>query len=246
MFEFRNIILIAKRELTSYVSTPLGYIFASIFLAMAASLNFYFGKFFDRGIADLEPFFQYHPWLYLLLMPAIAMRLWAEERKIGTLELLMTLPITVGEAVVGKFVAAWIFSGGVLALSFPLWISVNYLGNPDNGIIICNYFASWLMAGGFLTLSSCASALTNNLVISFIIAVTICFLFMMTGVEIIQAGFKDWAPIWATKTLANLSIMTNFNAISQGVIDARNIFYFLSLIVIGLAINSKIIDIKKV
>ena len=118
MFDFRNIILIAKRELTSYVSTPLGYIFASIFLAMAASLNFYFGKFFDRGIADLEPFFQYHPWLYLLLMPAIAMRLWAEERKIGTLELLMTLPITVGEAVVGKFVAAWIFSGGVLALSF--------------------------------------------------------------------------------------------------------------------------------
>ena len=179
MFSIRNIKIITHRELKSYLSTPIGYIFASIFLALSTGLSFHFGKFFDRGIADLQSFFQYHPWLYLLLMPAIAMRLWAEEKKTGTLELLVTLPIYIGEAVVGKFLAAWIFSGGVLALSFPLWITVNYLGNPDNGIIISSYFASWMMAGCFLSLSSCASALTNNQVIAFITGVTICFFFMI-------------------------------------------------------------------
>jgi ABC-2 type transport system permease protein len=230
----------------SYLGTPLGYIFASIFLSMSASLTFYFGRFFDRGIADLQSFFEYHPWLYLLLMPAIAMRLWAEERKTGTFELLITLPITVAEAVVGKFLAAWIFSGGVLALSFPLWFTVNYLGNPDNGVILCTYLSSWLMAGGFLALSSCASAVTNNQVIAFVIAVTICFLFMMTGVEIIQVSLKGWAPVWVMETIADLSMMTNFTAVSQGIIDIRNIFYFVSLISLSLAVNTKIIELKKV
>ena len=245
MFSIRNIKIITHRELKSYLSTPIGYIFASIFLAISTGLSFHFGKFFDRGIADLQSFFQYHPWLYLLLMPAIAMRLWAEEKKTGTLELLVTLPIYIGEAVVGKFLAAWIFSGGVLALSFPLWITVNYLGNPDNGIIISSYFASWMMAGCFLSLSSCASALTNNQVIAFITGVTICFLFMMTGVDIIQSAFDGWAPFWIINTLGNLSIMKNFNSIPLGVIDFRSLTYFFLLITLGLLVNMKIIELKK-
>ena len=245
MFGIRNIKIIAQRELKSYISTPIGYIFASIFLAISTGLSFHLGNFFDRGIADLESFFQYHPWLYLLLMPAIAMRLWAEEQKTGTLELLVTLPIFLGEAVIGKFVAAWVFSGGVLALSFPLWLTVNYLGNPDNGIILSSYFASWMMAGSFLSLSSCASALTNNQVIAFIIGVTICFFFMMTGVDIIQSGFDGWAPSWVINTIGNLSIMKNFNSISSGVIDIRSVTYFFFLISTGLLVNIKIIELKK-
>ena len=245
MFGIRNIKIIAQRELKSYISTPIGYIFASIFLAISTGLSFHLGNFFDRGIADLESFFQYHPWLYLLLMPAIAMRLWAEEQKTGTLELLVTLPISLGEAVIGKFVAAWVFSGGVLALSFPLWLTVNYLGNPDNGIILSSYFASWMMAGSFLSLSSCASALTDNQVIAFIIGVTICFFFMMTGVDIIQSGFDGWAPSWVINTIGNLSIMKNFNSISSGVIDIRSVTYFFFLISTGLLVNIKIIELKK-
>ena len=245
MFGIRNIKIIAQRELKSYISTPIGYIFASIFLAISTGLSFHFGRFFDRGIADLESFFQYHPWLYLLLMPAIAMRLWAEEQKTGTLELLVTLPIYLGEAVIGKFVAAWVFSGGVLALSFPLWLTVNYLGNPDNGVILSSYFASWMMAGSFLSLCSCASALTNNQVIAFITGVTICFFFMMTGVDIIQSGFNGWAPSWVINTIGNLSIMKNFNSISSGVIDIRSVTYFFFLISTGLLVNIKIIELKK-
>ena len=245
MFSIRNINIIIQRELKSYLSTPIGYIFASIFLAISNGLSFHFGNFFDRGIADLESFFQYHPWLYLLLMPAIAMRLWAEEQKTGTLELLVTLPISIGEAVIGKFLAAWVFSGGVLALSFPLWMTVNYLGNPDNGIIISSYFASWMMAGSFLSLSSCASALTNNQVIAFITGVTICFFFMMTGVDIIQSAFNGWAPFWVINTIGNLSIMKNFNSISSGVIDIRSLTYFFLLITAGVLVNIKIIELKK-
>ena len=245
MFGIRNIKIIAQRELKSYICAPIGYIFASIFLAISTGLSFHLGNFFDRGIADLESFFQYHPWLYLLLMPAIAMRLWAEEQKTGTLELLVTLPIYLGEAVIGKFVAAWVFSGGVLALSFPLWLTVNYLGNPDNGIILSSYFASWMMAGSFLSLSSCASALTDNQVIAFIIGVTICFFFMMTGVDIIQSGFNRWAPSWVINTIGNLSIMKNFNSISSGVIDIRSVTYFFFLISTGLLVNIKIIELKK-
>ena len=174
------------------------------------------------------------------------MWLCAEEKKTGTLELLVTLPISIGEVVVGKFLAAWIFSGGVLALSFPLWITVNYLGNPDNGIIISSYFGSWMMAGSFLSLSSCASALTNNQVVAFIIGVTICFLFMMTGVDIIQSAFDGWAPFWIINTIGNLSIMKNFNSISSGVIDFRSLTYFFLLITLGLLVNMKIIELKKV
>ena len=182
----RNILIIAKRELGAYFGTPLAYVFAVIFVALTGAFAFYFGNFFDRGQADLQAFFLYHPWLYLILVPAVAMRLWAEERKSGTIELLMTLPVAPWEAIVGKFLAAWAFVGCCLVLTFPMWITVNMLGNPDNGVIFTSYLGSFLMAGAFLAIGSCISALTKNQVIAFIVAAVICFLFVMSGVEMVQ------------------------------------------------------------
>ena len=181
----RNVWIIAKRELGAYFGTPLAYVFVVIFVALTGAFAFYIGNFFERGQADLVPFFSYHPWLYLLLVPAVAMRLWAEERKTGTIELLMTLPITTWEAILGKFLAAWAFIGVALLLTFPMWITVNYLGRPDNGVILASYIGSFLMAGAFLAIGSCISALTKNQVIAFIVAATLCFLFVMSGAELV-------------------------------------------------------------
>ncbi|MBU2089874.1 MAG: ABC transporter permease, partial [Alphaproteobacteria bacterium] len=160
---------IFKRELASYFATPLAYIFIVIFLVLSATFTFFMGGFFDRGQADLQAFFSFHPWLYLFLTPAVAMRLWAEERKSGTLELLLTLPVSVTATVLGKFLAAWVFTGIALALTFPIWITVNYLGNPDNGVILASYIGSFLMAGAYLALGSALAATTQNQVIAFVL-----------------------------------------------------------------------------
>lgn len=241
----RNISLIARRELAGYFTTPVAYVFIVIFLAVSGAFTFYIGGFFDRGQADLQPFFSFHAWLYLLLIPAISMRLWAEERKSGTIELLMTLPVTALEAVIGKFVAAWLFSGVALALTFPLWITVNYLGNPDNGVIVASYLGSFVMAGAFLAIGASISALTKNQVIAFIIGATVCFLFTMSGVELVLDYFRGWAPDLLVETIASMSFLTNFQAISKGVIDVRQIVYFGSLIFVWLWINLLILDLKK-
>ena len=237
--------VICRRELAAYFSSPLAYIFVVIFLAVSGALTFFVGGFLERGQADLYPFFQFHPWLYLLLMPAVGMRLWAEERKTGTLELLMTLPVHTGQAVVGKFLAAWLFTGVALALTFPFWITVNYLGTPDNGVIAAAYVGSWLMAGGFLAISACASALTANQVIAFVLAAVIGFVFMTSGVDLVQSFFRGWMPQAMLEAIAGVSILTNFNAIAQGLLDARNVVFFVSLIVVGLFINTAIIELKK-
>ncbi len=241
----RNLFLICRRELVAYFSSPLAYIFIVVFLAMSGGFTFFLGAFLDRGQANLSPFFQFHPWLYLVLVPALGMRLWAEERKTGTIEFLMTLPVSTGQAVVGKFLAAWIFAGIALALTFPLWITVNYLGEPDNGVILTAYLGSWLMAGGFLAISACMSALTSNQVIAFVLAVTVCFLFLMSGLDLVQALFRGWAPDSLIDAVARLSFLSNFMAISQGVIDLRNLVFFLSLIGVGLFINTALVEIKK-
>ena len=241
----RNIAVIAWRELVAYFTSPLAYVFIIVFLMLLGGLTFYFGNFVDRGQADLLVFFQFHPWLYLLLMPAIGMRLWAEERKTGTLELLLTLPITTGEAVVGKFLAAWIFAGIALDLTVPIWITVNYLGNPDNGVIMVSYLASWMVAGCFLALSACASALTSNQVIAFVLAAATCFLFLVSGLEIVQAFFKGWAPPLVTQTIANMSVLTNFHTVAEGLVDVRQAIFFVSLIVVALFVNTAIVEIKK-
>ena len=241
----RNISLIARRELAGYFTTPVAYVFIVIFLAVSGAFTFYIGGFLDRGQADLQPFFSFHAWLYLLLIPAISMRLWAEERKSGTIELLMTLPVTALDAVIGKFVAAWLFAGVALALTFPLWITVNYLGDPDNGVIVASYLGSFVMAGAFLAIGASISALTKNQVIAFIIGATVCFLFTMSGVELVLDYFRSWAPDLLVETIASMSFLTNFQAISKGVIDVRQIVYFGSLIFVWLWINLLILDLKK-
>lgn len=241
----KNVITIIKRELNSYFATPVAYVFIVIFLVMSGALTFYLGNFYERGQADLIPFFQFHPWLYLFLVPAIAMRLWAEERKTGSIELLMTLPISIGQSVIGKYLAAWMFIGIALMLTFPIWITVNYLGNPDNGVILAAYLGSFLMAGGFLAIGSCISATTKNQVIAFIITVVICFLFLLAGSSLVLNFFKVWIPQSIVDAISSLSFLTHYVSISKGVIDLRDIIYFFSLIGFWLYANTLIVDLKK-
>ena len=240
-----HIAVIIRRELASYFATPLAYVFIVIFLAMAGSLAFFVGNFFDRGQADLQPFFTFHPWLYLVLIPALAMRLWADERKSGTIELLLTLPISMTEAVAGKFLASWAFAGIALALTAPFWITVNYLGHPDNGVILASYIASFLMAGAFLAIGACLSALTKNQVIAFVVTAAVCFVFTVSGSPIVLGFVKPWAPAGVISTVAGFSFLTHFNAIVRGVIDLRDAVFFVSVIAFFLYANTIIVDFKK-
>src|SRR5919106_5448387 len=236
---------IFRRELAAYFSSPLAYVFIVIFLVLAGSLTFYVGSWLERGQADLRVFFQWHPWLYLFLVPAVGMRLWAEERKSGTIEFLMTQPISTAQAVIGKFLAAWLFVGIALVLTFPLWLTVNYLGPPDNGVILAGYVGSWLMAGSMLAISAAVSALTKNQVIAFVAAAATCFLFLMSGLEMVQAFFQTWAPDFLVEAVARLSLLTSFDAIAQGVLDVRDLILFASLIAISLLINTTLVELNK-
>lgn len=239
-----NIKTIFRREFGSYFATPLALVFIVFFLALAAAFAFQFGNFYERGQADLAPFFSYHPWLYLFLIPAISMRLWAEERKSGSIELLMTLPITTWQAVIGKFLATWAFAGVALALTFPMWITVNYLGAPDNGAIFAGYIGSFLMAGGFLAIGACLSAATRNQVIAFIFTVVLCFAFLLSGFPIVLGLFDGW-PQPIVDGVASLSFLTHFQSISKGVIDLRDLLYFATVIGVWLAATSIVLDMKK-
>jgi len=240
-----NVLVVMRRELASYFATPVAYVFIVIFLIMSAAFTFHLGGFYEREIADLEPFFRFHPWLYLFLVPAVGMRLWAEERKYGTIELLLTLPITATEAVIGKFLAAWLFVGLALALTFPIWITVNVLGDPDNGVIVAGYIGSWLMAGGFLAISACLSATTRNQVVAFILSVVVCFGFLLSGLPIILDLFRGWLPQALVDGIANLSFLMHFDSISRGVIDLRNIIYFVLVIGFWLLANRIVLEIRK-
>jgi ABC-2 type transport system permease protein len=241
----RNVAVIFRREFASYFATPLAFVFIVIFLVLAGAFAFYLGGFYERGQADLTPFFNYHPWLYLFLIPALSMRLWAEERKSGSIELLMTLPVTTLQAVIGKYLAAWAFAGLALALTFPIWITVNYLGDPDNGAILAAYVGSFLMAGGFLAIGACLSAATRNQVIAFIFTVVICFGFLLSGFALVLGLFEGWAPQAVIDAIASLSFLTHFSSISKGVIDIRDLIYFAVLITAWLAANAIVLDMKK-
>ena len=236
---------ILRRELAGYFTSPLAYVFITIFLMLSGALTFYLGGFFQRGQADLQAFFLFHPWLYLFLIPAVAMRLWAEERKTGTIEFLMTLPISTGQAVAGKFLAAWVFAGIALLLTFPIWVTVNVLGTPDNGVILATYLASWLMAGGFLAIGACLSAVTRNQVIAFVLAAAVCFVFNLAGIELVQNFLRAWTPSFFADAVGSFSFLSNYQAISQGVIDLRHLLFFGSLIGIALLINTLIVDLRK-
>jgi len=236
---------ISRRELAAYFSTPLAYVFIVIFLALAGSVTFYFGSFFDRNQADLQPFFAFHPWLYLFLIPAVGMRLWAEERKSGTLELLLTLPLTTVDSVLGKFLAAWIFTGIALILTFPIWITVNWLGNPDNGVIVASYIGSWLMAGAFLAIGGFVSALTRNQVIAFVIGAAVCFLFLMSGLDVVQGAVRGWAPPYVTEMVGSMSFLVHFERVLKGVLDIRDLIFFFSVMGVFLFANVITVELKK-
>ncbi len=237
--------IIFKREFSSYFATPIAYVFILIFLMLSGVFTFYLGNFYEREQADLTPFFSFHPWLYLFLVPAVSMRLWSEERKSGTIELLMTLPLASYAAIVGKFLAAWCFTGIALTLTFPLWLTVNYLGDPDNGVIVASYLGSWLMAGGFLAIGSCASALCKSQVIAFIISGVVCLLFILAGFPLVLDAFNDWLPTVLVDTIASLSFLTHFTSVSKGVLSLRDIFYFFSMIAFWLAVTAIVIELKQ-
>jgi ABC-2 type transport system permease protein len=237
--------IIFKREFASYFATPIAYVFILIFLILSGVFTFYLGNFYERQQADLTPFFSFHPWLYLFLVPAVSMRLWSEERKSGTIELLMTLPLAKHDAIVGKFLAAWVFTGIALLLTFPLWITVNYLGDPDNGVVLASYLGSWLMAGGFLAIGSCASALSKSQVIAFIISGVVCLLFILAGFPLVLNVFKDWLPVVLIDTIASLSFLTHFASVSKGVLSLRDVLYFISMIVFWLTATAVVVELKQ-
>lgn len=236
---------ILKRELRAYFATPVAYVFIVIFLVLAGVATFYMGGFYERGQADLEPFFEFHPWLYMFLIPAISMRLWSEERKAGTLELLLTLPVSLTATVVGKFLAAWAFTAVALLGTLPLWITVNYLGDPDNTVILAGYVGSLLMAGGFLAIGACISALTKNQVIAFVVSFVICFAFNLSGFPMVIDMFSAWAPQAIVDVVSSFSFLTHFNSIVKGVIDLRDIVFFATLICFWLYANVLAIEINK-
>ena len=245
MFDKTLIHIIIKREFASYFATPIAYVFILIFLMLSGVFTFYIGNFYERGQADLTAFFSFHPWLYLFLVPAVSMRLWSEERKSGSVELLMTLPIRRLDVVAGKFLAAWFFTGIALVLTFPMWITVNYLGEPDNGVILASYIGSWLMAGGFLAIGSCTSAISKSQVIAFILCGVLCLMFVLAGFPMVLSVFKGWAPAMLVDTLASLSFLTHFSSISKGVLSLRDLLYFVSMIVFWLLATMVVVDLKQ-
>lgn len=236
---------IARRELWSYFVTPVAYVFMVIFLVMAGLLTFYTGDFYDRGLADLQPFFDMHSWLYLVLVPAATMSMWAEERASGTLELLFSLPVTISQAVLGKFLAAWAFIGICLALTFPIWITVNYLGDPDNGVILAGYVGSWLMAGAFLSIGVCMSTVTRSQIVAFILTASVCFLLLLVGQPQVLDFLQDTVPPKLIGAMGQLSLSRHAGAIARGVLDLRDLVYFFATIVAWLAASVVVLDLKR-
>jgi len=242
---FAHVQAIFKREFFGYFNSPVAYVFISIFLLLIGFFTFYISHFFEMGQADLRAFFEWHPWIYLFLVPAVAMRLWAEERRMGTIELILTYPVTVGEAILGKFLAAWAFLAIALCLTFPMILTVMYLGDPDMGPIFCGYFGSLLLAGTFLSVGIMTSALTRSQVISFIIALVISLFFILAGYPPITDVLAGWAPAWLIDIVTNLSFLSPYVAMQRGVIDLRDLLYFGSLIAFMLFANALIIQNRR-
>ena len=241
----RGISTIFKRELVGYFSTPVAYVFLVIFLLVSGGFTWKLGGYYDANQADLAPFFSWHPWVYLALIPALSMRLWAEERRSGTVELLMTLPISAAQAVIGKFLAAWAFTGVALALTATHWWTVNYLGDPDNGVIAASYIGSLLMAGAFIAVGSALSAITKNQVIAFVLTFVVSLLFVLAGFPAVTDFFQGFAPAWLVDAIRNMSFLERFGAITRGVIEARDAVFFLSVIALFLFFTTTTIELKK-
>jgi len=240
-----NVLAIAARELRSYFGTPIAYVFLIIFVVLSGVFTFYVGNLLGRGTADLQPFFNYLPWLYLVLIPAVSMRMWAEERKTGTIELLMTLPVAPWEAVTGKWLAGLLFIALALVCTFPLWITVNLLGDPDNGVIASGYLAAFLLAGVFLAIGSCMSALTKNQVIAFVLAVAACFVVLLCGTPIVLDTIRWAAPGAVAEAVASLSALIAFEPMTRGIVEATSLVYVVSMIVFWLFATQIAVSLKK-
>ncbi len=241
----RGILAVYRRELAGYFATPVAYVLLVVFLLLCGILTFHQSGFFERGNADLEPFFTWHPWLYLFLLPAIAMRLWAEERRQGTIELLLTLPLSTAQAVLGKFFAAWTFAGLALALTLPYWITVAWLGEPDHGVILASYLGSLLMAGGYLAIGACLSAATKNQVIAFVLSVLACFLLVVAGFPTVLDFFSSWAPAALLEAVRSMSFLTHYETLTRGVVEARGVVFFLTVIGSFLFAGAAVVELRK-
>lgn len=242
MNPWRNIWTIAKRELGAYFTSPVAYVFIVIFLLLCGFFTFFVGGFFEHGEASLgQPFFDWHPWFYLFLVPAVGMRLWADERRVGTLELLLTLPITPWQAIFGKFLASWLFLGLALLFTFPVVLTVNYLGHPDNGVIFTAYVGSWLMAGAYLAISCITSAMTRSQVVSFILSLVVCLFLILAGYPPVINFLEQFASGGLVDMITSFSVMTHFGGFQKGVLDSRDILFFLSVIGFSLFTTSVIL-----
>ncbi|HVM47006.1 MAG TPA: ABC transporter permease [Candidatus Acidoferrum sp.] len=242
MNAWRNVWTITKRELGAYFTSPIAYVFIVIFLLLCGFFTFFVAQFLNAREASLvRPFFDWHPWFYLFLVPAVGMRLWAEERRVGTIELLLTMPITAWQAIVGKFLASWLFLALALVLTFPVVITVNYLGHPDNGVILTAYIGSWLMAGAYLAISCITSALTRSQVVSFIISVMVCLFLILAGYPPVINVLEQFVSARAADFVTSFSVMTHFEGFQRGVLDSRDIIFFLSVIGFSLFTTSVIL-----
>ena len=239
--ELRPVLTIARREFGGYFASPVAFVFIVIFLLLAGFFTFMVAGFFERGQANLEAFFVWHPWLYLFLVPAVGMRMWSEERRSGTIELLLTMPVAPWQAIVGKFLAAWAVVGIALGLTFPVWLTVNYLGSPDNGVIFASYVGSFLMGGAYLAITAMTSAMTRNQVVAFIVSVVLALFLILAGYPPVTNLLVQWARPWLVDGIASFSVMTHFESIQKGVLDSRDLLYFLSVIVFSLFATSVIV-----
>jgi len=238
-------IAIYRRELRSYFSTPLAPLFIMIFLVLTSAFTFYLGNFFQIGQADLQTFFLFHPWLYLLLVPALAMRSWAEERKSGSIELLLTLPVTLWQAVIAKFLAAWTLIALALLLTFPMWVTVAWLGDPDNGVILASYIGSWLLAGAFLAIGNAMSAVTRSQAMAFILSLSVCIVFLLAGYPIVLSMMQTVFSQSLIDAVSAMSFMTHFSSITRGILDLRDIAFFLINSAAWLVATVLLINLKK-
>ena len=234
-----------KREFLAYFRSPVAYVFIVIFLLAAVGSTFFIGNLYESDQASLDPMFSFLPWLFLIFVPAVGMRLWAEERRSGTIEILFTLPVTMAEAVLAKFAAGWAFLAVAIALTFPLWITVNYLGSPDNGVIFAGYIGSFLMAGSYLAVACFTSALSKNQVISFVLGVVICFVLVLLGWGVFTEFMSGFMPAWLIDTISHIGFISHFQSISRGLLDTRDLVYFASTIIVGLALNTVTLNLRK-
>lgn len=241
MNTWHNIVTMMKRELGGYFTSPIAYVFLVIFLLLTGFFTFTVGSFFERGEASLVSFFTWHPWLYLFLVPAVGMRLWSEERRLGTMELLLTMPVTPWQAIVAKFLASWLFLALALVLTFPVVLTVNYMGDPDNGVIMAGYVGSLLLSGAYLAISCMTSALTRNQVISFILSVMICLFLILAGYTPVTDLLTRWANPVVVQVVAAFSVMTHFEGFQRGVLDLRDLVFFASVMLFALFTTGVII-----